>query len=78
MQRSESKHNFMTIYGLKGLIKALEKENKPANKYLLEFYQDLYNEQLQQIADQVQKQLDQEQIDQLYYKSQSWNDYLAK
>lgn len=68
----------MTIYGLKGLIKALEKENKPANKYLLEFYQDLYNEQLQQIADQVQKQLDQEQIDQLYYKSKAWNDYLAK
>jgi hypothetical protein len=68
----------MNIYGLKGLIKALEKENKPANKYLLEFYQDLYNEQLQQIADQVQKQLDQEQIDQLYYKSKAWNDYLAK
>jgi hypothetical protein len=68
----------MTIYGLKGLIKALEKENKPANKYLLEFYKDLYNEQLQQIADQVQKQLDQEQIDQLYYKSKAWNDYLAK
>jgi hypothetical protein len=68
----------MNIYGLKGLIKALEKENKPANKYLLEFYKDLYNEQLQQIADQVQKQLDQEQIDQLYYKSKAWNDYLAK
>jgi hypothetical protein len=68
----------MNIYGLKGLIKTLEKENKPANKYLLEFYQDLYNEQLQQIADQVQKQLDQEQIDQLYYKSKAWNDYLAK
>jgi hypothetical protein len=68
----------MNIYGLKGLIKALEQENKPANKYLLEFYKDLYNEQLQQIADQVQKQLDQEQIDQLYYKSKAWNDYLAK
>jgi hypothetical protein len=68
----------MTIYGLKGLIKVLEKENKPANKYLLEFYQDLYNEQLQQIADKVQKQLDQEQKDQLYYKSKAWIDYLAK
>lgn len=68
----------MTIYGLKGLIKALEKENKPANKYLLEFYQDLYNEQLQQIADKVQEQLDQDQKDQLYYKSKAWNDYLAK
>jgi len=68
----------MTIYGLKGLIKALEKENKPANKYLLEFYQDLYNQQLQQIADKVQEQLDQDQKDQLYYKSKAWNDYLAK
>jgi hypothetical protein len=68
----------MTIYGLKGLIKALEKENKPANKYLLEFYQDLYNEQLQQIADKVQEQLDQDHKDQLYYKSKAWNDYLAK
>jgi hypothetical protein len=68
----------MTIYGLKGLIKALEKQNNPADKYLLEFYQDLYQEQLQQIADQVQKQLDQDQKDQLYYKSKAWNDYLAK
>jgi hypothetical protein len=68
----------MTIYGLKGLIKALEKENKPANKYLLEFYKDLYNEQLQQIADKVQKKLDQDQQKELYFKSKSWNDYLAK
>jgi hypothetical protein len=68
----------MTIYGLKGLIKALEKENKPANKYLLEFYKDLYNEQLQQIADKVQKQLDQDQQKELFYKSKAWNDYLSK
>jgi hypothetical protein len=68
----------MNIYGLKGLIKALEQENKPADQYLLEFYRSLYQEQLQEIADQVQKQLDQEQIDQLYFKSQAWNDYLAK
>jgi hypothetical protein len=68
----------MTIYGLKGLIKALEKENKPANKYLLEFYKDLYNEQLQQIADKVQKKLDQDQQKELYFKSKSWNDYLSK
>lgn len=64
----------MTIYGLKGLIKALEKENKASNKYLLEFYQDLYNEQLQQIADQVKKKLDQEQ----YFKSEAWINYLSK
>jgi hypothetical protein len=68
----------MNIYGLKGLIKALELANNPGDQFLLEFYRSLYQEQLQQIADQVQKQLDQEQIDQLYYKSKAWNDYLAK
>ena len=68
----------MTIYGLKGLIKALERENKPANKYLLEFYSSLYQEQLDQIANKVQDQLDQEQKNELYYKSKSWNEYLAK
>ena len=64
----------MTIYGLKGLIKALEKENKPANKYLLEFYRSLYQEQLDQIAKKVQEQLDQDK----YFKSQSWIEYLTK
>ncbi len=64
----------MTIYGLKGLIKDLEKENKPANKYLLEFYTSLYQEQLDQIAKKVQEQLDQDN----YFKSKSWNDYLSK
>jgi hypothetical protein len=68
----------MNIYGLKGLIEALKKENKPANKYLLEFYQDLYQEQLQQIANKVQEQLDQDQQKELYFKSKAWNDYLAK
>jgi hypothetical protein len=68
----------MNIYGLKGLIKALEKENKPANRYLLEFYTSLYQEQLQQIAEKVQEQLDQEQKNELYYKSQSWSEYLSK
>lgn len=48
----------MTIYGLKGLIKALEKENKPQNQYLLEFYQALYNEQLDEIAKNVINKLD--------------------
>ena len=62
----------MTIYGLKGLIKALELENKPSNKYLIEFYNSLYQEQLQNIADKVQKQLDQDQ------NSKAWIEYLAK
>jgi hypothetical protein len=68
----------MTIYGLKGLIDALKKQNNSADKYLLEFYQNLYQEQLQQIADKVQKQLDQEQKEQIFYNSKAWNDYLAK
>ena len=63
----------MNIYGLKGLIKALEKENSPANKYLLQFYKDLYQEQLQSIADQVQKKLDQE-----YKDRKSWSEFLSK
>jgi hypothetical protein len=65
----------MNIYGLKGLIKALEKENSPANKYLLQFYNDLYQEQLQSIADQVTKKLEQ---DQEQRNKKSWSDYLAK
>ena len=63
----------MNIYGLKGLIKALEKENSPANKYLLQFYKDLYQEQLQSIADQVQKKQEQDNKD-----KKSWAEYLAK
>jgi hypothetical protein len=63
----------MNIYGLKGIIKALQQENKAANKYLLEFYEALYQEQLQSIADQVAKKLDQENKD-----KKSWAEYLAK
>lgn len=53
----------MTIYGLKGLIKALEKENKPQNQYLLEFYQALYKEQLDQIAKNVINKLNENDQD---------------
>lgn len=73
-QRSETKLNFMNIYGLKGLIKAMEVANNPADQYLLEFYRSLYQEQLDQIAKKVQEQLDQDN----YFKSKSWNDYLSK
>jgi hypothetical protein len=65
----------MNIYGLKGLIKALEKENNPANKYLLQFYKDLYQEQLQSIADEVKKKLEQDQQEK---DRKSWDEYLAK
>jgi len=65
----------MNIYGLKGLIKALEKENSPANKYLLQFYKDLYQEQLQSIADEVTKKLEQAQEEK---DRKSWGEFLAK
>jgi hypothetical protein len=50
----------MNIYGLKGLIKAMEMQNNPKDRYMLEFYKDLYNEQLQQIADKVKKELEEQ------------------
>ena len=65
----------MNIYGLKGLIKALEQENKASNKYMLEFYKDLYQEQLQSIADQVVKKLDQAQEQR---NKQSWDEFLSR
>jgi hypothetical protein len=65
----------MNIYGLKGIIKALQQENKAANKYLLEFYEALYQEQLQSIADQVVKKLDQ---DQEKRNKQSWDEFLSR
>jgi hypothetical protein len=65
----------MNIYGLKGLIKALEQENSPANKYLLQFYKDLYQEQLQSIADEVTKKLEQAQEEK---DRKSWDEFLAK
>lgn len=62
----------MNIYGLKGLIKAMEMQNNPNDRYMLEFYKDLYNEQLQQIADKVQKELEKEQ------ENKYWFEFLAK
>lgn len=62
----------MNIYGLKGLIKAMEKQNNPNDRFMLEFYKDLYNEQLQQIADKVQKELEKEQ------ENKYWFEFLAK
>ncbi len=64
----------MNIYQLKAIIKGLEATNLPDDKYLIEFYRNLYQEQLQSIADQVQKKLDQDN----FYKSRSWNEYLSK
>jgi hypothetical protein len=61
----------MNIYGLKELINAMEKQNNPNDRYLLEFYKDLYNEQLQQIANKVQKELDEQ-------TKKSWFEHLAR
>ena len=64
----------MNIYQLKAIIKGLEVTNLPGDKYLIEFYTNLYQEQIKQIADQVQKKLDQDN----FYKSRNWIEYLAK
>jgi hypothetical protein len=61
----------MNIYGLKELINAMEKQNNPNDRYMLEFYKDLYNEQLQQIANKVQKELDEQ-------TKKSWFEHLAR
>jgi hypothetical protein len=71
VQRSKPKQNKMNIYGLKELINAMEKQNNPNDRYMLEFYKDLYNEQLQQIADKVQKELDEQ-------TKKSWFEHLAR
>jgi hypothetical protein len=42
---------------------------------LLQFYNDLYQEQLQSIADQVVKKLDQ---DQEKRNKQSWDEFLSR
>ncbi len=64
----------MNIYQLKAIIKGLEVTNLPGDKYLIEFYRNLYQEQIKQIADQVQKKLDQDS----FYKSRAWIEHLAK
>ena len=61
----------MNIYGLKELINAIEKQNNPNDRYMLEFYKDLYNEQLQQIANKVKKELDEQ-------SKKSWFEHLAR
>jgi hypothetical protein len=67
------KTNKMNIYQLKAIIKGLELTNYPSDKYLIEFYRNLYQDQIKQIADQVQKILDQENKER-----KSWNEFLAQ
>jgi hypothetical protein len=62
----------MNVYQLLAIIKQLEAEQNPANDYLLQFYNDLYQCELITIADKVTKQLDKEPI------TKYWFEYLAK
>lgn len=62
----------MNLYQLLAIIKQLEAEQNPANDYLLQFYNDLYQCELIMIADKVAKQLDSEPI------TKNWVEYLTK
>lgn len=62
----------MNLYQLLAIIKQLEEEQNPANEYLLQFYTDLYNCELQTIANNVIKKLDEQPI------TKYWYEYLAK
>ena len=64
----------MNIYQLKCIINRLEAEGKPEDSYLIQFYKDLYLQQVQKITDQVKNKLDKE----TFFKSKPWIDYLTK
>jgi hypothetical protein len=62
----------MNIYALKNKIKKIQALNDPKQRYWLEFLQDLYNKELQAMADKVTQELSQEQKE-----KSSWAKYLA-
>jgi len=62
----------MNIYALKNKIKKIQSLNDPKQRYWLEFLQDLYNKELQLMADKVTQELSQEQKE-----KSSWAQYLA-
>jgi hypothetical protein len=62
----------MNIYALKNKIKRIQALNDPKQRYWLEFLQDLYNKELQAMADKVTQELSQEQKE-----KSSWAQYLA-
>ena len=62
----------MNIYALKNKIKRIQALNDPKQRYWLEFLQDLYNKQLQAMADKVTQDLSQKQKE-----KSSWAQYLA-
>jgi hypothetical protein len=63
----------MNIYALKNKIKKLQALNNPENNYWLQFLQDLYNKELESIANKVTKQLSQEQK-----SKKAYQDFLAR
>jgi len=63
----------MNIYALKNKIKQLQAANDPKQKYWLEFLQDLYNKELQAMADKVSQELSQDKKE-----KSSWTSYLLK
>ena len=62
----------MNIYALNNKIKRIQALNDPKQRYWLEFLQDLYNKELQAMADKVTQDLSQEQKE-----KSSWAQYLA-
>lgn len=64
----------MNIYQLKSIINRLEAEGKPEDKYLIQFYKDLYLQQLHEITKQVKNKLDKE----TFFNSRPWIEYLTK
>jgi hypothetical protein len=72
LKQTNQNKNKMNVYQLLAIIKQLEAEQNPANDYLLQFYNDLYQCELITIADKVAKQLDKEPI------TKYWFEYLAK
>ena len=62
----------MNIYALKNKIKRIQALNDPKQRYWVEFLQDLYNKELQAMADKVTQDLSPEQKE-----KSSWAQYLA-
>ena len=62
----------MNIYALKNKIKRIQALNDPKQRYWLEFLQDIYNKELQAMADKVSQELSQDKKE-----KSSWANYLA-
>lgn len=63
----------MNIYALKNKINKIKALNDPKQRYWLEFLQDMYNKELQAIANKVSQELSQEQK-----SKKAWAEHLAR